>query len=230
MITIRKSDDRGHIDHGWLNTAHTFSFGHYHDPSHMGFRSLRVINDDTVAPGRGFGTHPHDNMEIITVVLHGALRHKDSMGHTQDLTPGEVQHMSAGTGIMHSEFNPSPTEPVHLYQIWIEPKSDNVKPAYHQTRPEPAKNGLRLVASEGGIEGSIPINADAKLYLGQLDAGRSASYTLGQGRHSWIQVLKGALTVNGSSLAIGDGAAASDEASLSITSDSGAEFLVFDLA
>ncbi len=230
MITIRKSDDRGHFDHGWLNTAHTFSFGHYYDPKHMGFRSLRVINDDTVAPGRGFGTHPHDNMEIITVVLSGALRHKDSMGHTQDLTPGEVQHMSAGSGIMHSEFNPSPTEPIHLYQIWIEPKADNVKPVYHQTRPEPAKNGLRLVASEGGVEGSIPINADAKLFKGQLDAGKSLSYTLAKGRHAWIQVLSGGVTANGQSLTIGDGAAVSDETLLSLKGDSASEFLVFDLA
>lgn len=230
MITIRKSDDRGHLDHGWLKTAHTFSFGHYYDPNNMGFRSLRVINDDTVAPGRGFGTHPHDNMEIITVVLRGALRHKDSMGHTQDLTPGEVQHMSAGSGIMHSEFNPSPSEPVHLYQIWIEPKSQNVKPVYHQTRPEPAKNSLRLVASEFGVESSIPINADAKLFKGQLDAGKSLSYTLAKDRHAWVQVLSGALTVNGQALAIGDGAAISGETALQIAAGEASEFLVFDLA
>jgi redox-sensitive bicupin YhaK (pirin superfamily) len=151
-------------------------------------------------------------------------------GHTQDLTPGEVQHMSAGTGIMHSEFNPSPTEPVHLYQIWIEPKSDNIKPVYHQTRPEPAQNGLRLVASEGGVEGSFPINADAKLYLGQLDAGKSASYTLGKSRHAWVQVLRGGMTANGTSLVAGDGAAISDESALTLKGDSDAEFLVFDLA
>jgi redox-sensitive bicupin YhaK (pirin superfamily) len=230
MITIRKSDDRGHLDHGWLKTAHTFSFGHYYDPKFMGFRSLRVINDDTVAPGRGFGTHPHDNMEIITVVLSGALRHKDSMGHTQDLTPGEVQHMSAGTGIMHSEFNPSPTEAVHLYQIWIEPRSENVKPVYHQTRPAPAKNGLRLVASGDGAEGSIPINADARLYKGQLDAGRSIDVPLGHDRHAWVQVLHGEVTVNGQTLATGDGAAISGETTVSIGAASDAELLVFDLA
>ena len=230
MITIRKSDDRGHLDHGWLKTAHTFSFGHYYNPDHMGFRGLRVINDDTVAPGRGFGTHPHDNMEIITVVLQGALRHKDSMGHTQDLTPGEVQHMSAGSGIMHSEFNPSPTEPVHLYQIWIEPKVEGIKPVYHQTRPEPAKNGLRLVASDGGIEQSIPINADARLFKGQLDAGKTLSYALAKGRHAWVQVLSGTLAVNGSSMAAGDGAAASDEPRLDLAAESESEFLIFDLA
>jgi len=189
-----------------------------------------VINDDIVAPGRGFGTHPHDNMEIITVVLSGTLRHKDSMGHTQDLTPGEVQHMSAGTGIMHSEFNPSPTEPVHLYQIWIEPRSDNVKPAYHQTRPEPAKNGLRLVASGDGADGSIPINADARLYKGQLDDGRSLDIPLGGDRHAWVQVLHGDLTANGQALATGDGVAVSGETAVSIAAKSDAEFLVFDLA
>lgn len=233
MITIRKADDRGHADYGWLNTHHTFSFGNYYDPAYMGFRGLRVINDDTVAPGRGFGTHPHDNMEIITVVLNGTLRHKDSMGeggHTQDLTPGEVQHMSAGSGIMHSEFNPSADQPVHLYQIWIEPKADNVKPVYHQTRPEPAKNGLRLVASEGGIEGSIPINADARLYKGQLDSGKSLSVAIPAGRHAWVQLLSGGLTVNGSTLETGDGASLSNESSLSLKADSDAEFLIFDLA
>lgn len=232
MITIRKASDRGHANHGWLDTYHTFSFASFYDPKFMGFRSLRVINDDKVAPGRGFGTHPHDNMEIITYILSGTLRHKDSMGHQQDIVPGEVQHMSAGTGIMHSEFNPSPTEPVHLYQIWIEPKSESVKPVYHQTRfaPESRLNTLRLVASPDGADGSIPINADAKLFASTVQPGKSVAFKLASGRHGWVQVLRGGLTANGSALTAGDGAAISNENSVTLTATSEAEVLVFDLA
>ncbi len=232
MITIRKASDRGHANHGWLDTYHTFSFAGFYDPKFMGFRSLRVINDDKVAAGRGFGTHPHDNMEIITYILSGTLRHKDSMGHQQDIVPGEVQHMSAGTGIMHSEFNPSPTEPVHLYQIWIEPKSESIKPAYHQTRfaPETRADKLKLVASPDGADGSIPINADAKLFASTIGAGKSVSHTLGKGRHGWVQVLRGEATLNGSKMGAGDGAAISDEAALTVKADKEAEILLFDLA
>lgn len=232
LITIRKASDRGHANHGWLDAYHTFSFGGYYDPKHMGFRSLRVMNDDTVAAGRGFGTHPHDNMEIITYILSGTLRHKDSMGHQQDIVPGEVQHMSAGTGIMHSEFNPSPTEPVHLYQIWIEPKSDGVKPAYHQTRftPESRLNTLRLVASPDGADGSIPINADAKLFAATIEPGKSVSLKFASGRHGWIQVLRGGVAINGASLSAGDGAAVSGETAVSLTANSESEVLAFDLA
>ncbi len=232
MITIRKASDRGHANHGWLDTYHTFSFAGFYDPKFMGFRSLRVINDDTVAGGRGFGTHPHDNMEIITYILSGTLRHKDSMGHQQDIVPGEVQHMSAGTGIMHSEFNPSPTEPVHLYQIWIEPKSESIKPAYHQTRfaPESRLNTLKLVASPDGADGSIPINADARLFASTIGPGKSVSHTLGKGRHGWVQVLRGEGTLNGSKMGTGDGAAISDESALTVKADKEAEILLFDLA
>lgn len=232
MITIRKSSERGHMNHGWLDTYHTFSFGSYYDPKHMGFRSLRVINDDTVAPGRGFGSHPHDNMEIITYILSGALAHKDSMGHQQSITPGEVQHMSAGTGIMHSEFNPSPDEPVHLYQIWIEPDKENVKPRYSQTRfaPEGRRNALKLVASPDGSDGSIPIYSDTKLFASTIEAGKAVSHAIPAGRHAWVQVLKGEAEVNGSKVSTGDGAALSNEPSVTVKADKEAEILLFDLA
>ena len=232
MITIRKSSDRGHFDHGWLDTYHTFSFASYYDPKFMGFRALRVINDDTVAGGRGFGMHPHDNMEIITYILSGTLRHKDSMGHEKDIVPGEVQHMSAGTGVMHSEFNPSPKEPVHLYQIWIEPNKDNVKPRYSQTRfaPETRANTLKLVASPDGADGSIPIYSETKLFASTIEPGKSVSHPLAKGHHSWVQVLRGDASVNGSKLATGDGAGISDEPSVRIEADKEAEILLFDLA
>jgi redox-sensitive bicupin YhaK (pirin superfamily) len=232
MITVRKSSERGHFDHGWLDTYHTFSFARYHDPEHMGFRSLRVINEDTVAPGRGFGAHPHDNMEIITYILSGTLAHKDSTGRAQEIKPGDVQHMSAGTGIMHSEFNPSPTEPVHLMQIWIEPSEENIRPAYGQTHfPEAARRDrLRLVASPDGAEGSIAIHTDARLYATILGKGKAAGLDLKPGRHAWVQVLRGGLEVNGEKLAAGDGAGISDEKSLALTATDDAEALVFDLA
>lgn len=232
MITIRKASDRGHFDHGWLDTYHTFSFARYHDPDFMGFRSLRVINEDRVAPGRGFGNHPHDNMEIITWVLSGQLAHKDSTGRNGTIKPGDAQHMSAGTGIMHSEFNPSPTEPVHLIQIWIEPSEQNIRPAYHQEHfPEESGRGrLRLIASPDGADGSLKMAADARLFVTNLAPAQSVTLDLRPGRHAWVQVLRGGVEVNGQKLATGDGAAASDEPALRLTATEDAEALVFDLA
>jgi redox-sensitive bicupin YhaK (pirin superfamily) len=232
MVTIRKSGERGHFDFGWLDTNHTFSFGEYADSKHMGFRSLRVINEDVVAPGKGFGEHPHQDMEIITYVLEGSLAHRDSLGHVQTLTPGEVQRMSAGTGIEHAEFNASKTEPVHLLQIWIRPSKRGLAPSYEQTRfPEEERRGkLRLVASPDGAEGSVKINQDAKLYATLLGAGEKVELPLGAERHAWVQVARGSVVVNGEKLGQGVGAAVSEEAKLVIEGASEAEFLVFDLA
>lgn len=232
MLTLRPSSARGHFDHGWLDTFHSFSFARYYDPKFMGFRSLRVINEDIVAPGRGFGSHPHDNMEIITYILSGTLAHKDSTGAAHQIVPGDVQHMSAGSGIMHSEFNPSPTEPVHLMQIWIEPATENIKPAYDQKHfsEESRRNQLRLVASPDGADGSIPINADARLFATLLDSGKSATLSLAKGRHAWIQLLRGELTANNQKLAAGDGLAISDESKVTLTATKNAEALIFDLA
>lgn len=231
MIRIRKADERGHANHGWLNTYHTFSFSTYQDPEHIHFRSLRVMNEDWVAPGQGFGTHPHRDMEIVTYVLEGALEHKDSMGNGEVLRPGEFQRMSAGTGITHSEFNPSATEPVHLYQIWLFPERKGITPSYEQKRfpEEGRRNQLQLVASRGAEDGSLLIHQDAKIFLSTLDAGRSVSHSPGAGRHAWLQVLRGSATLNGNSLTTGDGAAVSDEESLTIASDAGAEIMLFDL-
>ncbi len=232
MITIRKSGERGHFDFGWLDTNHTFSFGDYVDSKQMGFRSLRVINEDVVAPGKGFGEHPHQDMEIITYVLKGSLAHRDSLGHVQTLTPGEVQRMSAGTGIEHAEFNASKTEPVHFLQIWIRPSKRGLPSSYGQTRfPEAERRGkLRLVASPDGAEGSLKINQDAKLYATLLGAGERVELPLGAERHAWVQVARGAVVVNGEKLEQGDGAAVSGEPKLLIEGASDAEFLVFDLA
>ena len=232
MIRLRPAAERGQFDHGWLKTAHTFSFAGYFDPEHMGFRSLRVMNEDHVAPGQGFGTHGHDNMEILTYVLSGALEHKDSMGNGEVLRPGEFQRMSAGTGITHSEFNPSPTEPVHLYQIWLHPKARDVKPSYEQ-KPFPAEekaNRLRLVASPDAADGSLTIGQDARVYLTELTDGRSVEHDLTPGRHAWLQVLRGSVRLNEIELGTADGAAVSDEPRLSIEATSDAEFLLFDLA
>jgi redox-sensitive bicupin YhaK (pirin superfamily) len=185
MITVRKAADRGHADHGWLKAADTFSFASYQDPGHMGFRSLRVMNEDRVAPGKGFGTHPHRDMEIVTYVLEGALEHKDSMGNGEVLTPGEFQRMSAGSGIQHSEFNPSSEEPTHLYQIWLLPAEKGIEPSYEQKRfDDQLENELRLVASPGGEEGSLTIYQDARIYLSRLDAGKSVDVDLAEGRHA----------------------------------------------
>jgi redox-sensitive bicupin YhaK (pirin superfamily) len=232
MITIRKSADRGTFDHGWLKTAHSFSFGHYYDPQHMGFRSLRVINEDLVAPGAGFPEHPHDNMEIITYILSGALAHKDSLGSGETIRPGDVQHMTAGQGIHHSEFNPSRTEPVHLLQIWIKPAERNLTPGYSQTHfpAETRQDQLRLVASPTGQDGSIKIHQDARLFASLLSEGKSLTHNLAQGRHAWLQLARGSVTLNGHTLHAGDAAAVSDEPSLTIKAGKDSEFLLFDLA
>jgi redox-sensitive bicupin YhaK (pirin superfamily) len=232
MIHIRKAAERGHFDHGWLDTWHTFSFGDYFDPDNMGFRALRVINDDRVDPGQGFGMHGHRDMEIVTYVLEGALEHRDSMGNGSVLRPGELQRMSAGTGIRHSEFNPSRTEPVHLYQIWLLPARNGLKPSYEQRGfGEAERQGrLRLVASPDGADGLLTIQQDARLYLSTLGAGQAVSHALPPGRHAWLQVLRGQVALNGQPLTEGDGAAVSAEKELDIRSDDGGEVLLFDLA
>ena len=231
MISVRKAADRGHANHGWLDTYHTFSFSTYHDPNHMRFRSLRVMNEDFVQPGQGFGTHPHHDMEIVTYVLEGALEHKDSMGNGEVLRPGEFQRMSAGTGITHSEFNPSATEPVHLYQIWLFPERQGIEPSYEQRHfpDEERRNQLRLVASRNATDGSLLIQQDARIYLSSLDEGRQVFQSLVPGRHAWLQVLRGSVTLNGHLLDTGDGAAVSHETALNIYAQQPAEIMLFDL-
>jgi quercetin 2,3-dioxygenase len=231
MITVRRSNDRGHLDHGWLDTYHTFSFGSYHDPEHLQFRSLRVMNEDWVAAGHGFPTHPHRDMEIVTYVLEGALEHRDSMGNGEVLRPGEFQRMTAGTGITHSEFNPSPTEPVHLYQIWLFPDRKGHTPSYEQKRFDEAgrRNQFQLVASPDAADGSLRIHQDAMIHLATLEAGRELRTELAVGRHAWLQVLRGTVTLNGVELEVGDGAAVS-ERELTISADQAAEVMLFDLA
>jgi len=232
MIRIRRSADRGAFDHGWLKTQHTFSFGEYLDREQMGFRSLRVINEDHVAPGKGFGMHPHRDMEIVTIVLAGALEHRDSLGNGQVLRPGEVQRMSAGTGIRHSEFNPSPTEPVHLYQIWLLPESPGMPPSYEQKRFEPADRLGRwqLIASPDASQGSLIIQQDVRIWLAGIPAGQSLSFELDAEHGAWVQVLKGAATLGPNGLRTGDGAAIEGDTALSFASADGAEVLLFDLA
>jgi redox-sensitive bicupin YhaK (pirin superfamily) len=232
MITPRKSQDRGHFNLGWLDTYHTFSFGEYHDPQHLQFHSLRVINEDVVAPGAGFGMHPHRDMEIVTYVLSGALRHEDSMGHGEVLRPGEVQRMTAGTGVRHSEFNASQTEPVHLLQIWLLPERKGLTPGYEQKAfPEvERRNRLRIVASPDARDESMKIHQDAVIHAALLDAGATVQHDLANARHAWIQVARGEIDVNGTQLGPGDGAAISDESQLTIRAESDAEFLLFDLA
>lgn len=232
MIRVRKAQDRGHADHGWLNTYHTFSFSSYRDPNHVHFRALRVMNEDFVAPGQGFGTHPHNDMEIVTYVLEGALEHKDSMGNGEVLRPGEFQRMSAGTGITHSEFNPSATEPVHLYQIWLFPDRKGIEPSYEQKRfPEDERrNRLQLVASRDADAGSLLIHQDARIYLSLLNAGSKVRHELAAGRHAWLQVLRGSVTVNGIDLKTSDGAAISEEGELAFQACEDAEIMLFDLA
>jgi len=232
MLRIRKASERGHADHGWLNTYHTFSFADYYDPKQMGFRDLRVINEDRVQPSRGFPTHPHRDMEIVTYVLDGALEHKDSMGNGSVIRPGEVQRMSAGTGITHSEFNHSGTELVHFLQIWILPQKDGVTPGYEQKffpDEEKLKN-LRLIASRDGRSGSVTINQDVNLYAALLGAGEEIVFPLPDNRHVWLQVARGSVTFNGSLLKQGDGAAVSDEDQVVVTGKEKAEVLLFDLA
>jgi redox-sensitive bicupin YhaK (pirin superfamily) len=232
MITLRPAAERGHADHGWLDTHHTFSFADYHDPAHMGFRALRVINDDTVAPGRGFGTHPHRDMEIISYVLEGGLEHRDSTGTHGVIRPGDVQRMSAGTGVLHSEVNASKSERVHFLQIWIVPSKRGIEPSYEQKtlRREDKMGRLRIVASPDGRDDSVTIHADARVYAGVFDAGDSAELSLG-GRSAWVHVATGAARVNGRELRAGDGAALTDEPSVRIEGQAGGgELLVFDLA
>ncbi len=231
MIQVRKAQDRGHANHGWLKTYHTFSFSTYQDRDHMKFRSLRVMNEDTVAPGQGFGTHPHNDMEIVTYVLEGALEHKDSMGNGEVLRPGEFQRMTAGAGITHSEFNPSASEPVHLYQIWLFPERKGIEPSYEQKRFSEAErhNQLRLVASQDAEEGSLLIHTDARIYLSQIDSGKEIGHALNAGRHAWLQVLRGGVSLNGVDLNTSDGAAVSEETSLKIRATTDAEIMLFDL-
>jgi quercetin 2,3-dioxygenase len=232
MIQVRKAQDRGHANHGWLDTYHTFSFSTYQDPNHVKFRSLRVMNEDTVAPGQGFGTHPHNDMEIVTYVLSGALEHKDSMGNGEVLRPGEFQRMTAGTGITHSEFNPSASDPVHLYQIWLFPERRGIEPSYEQKQfPEDERhNRLRLVASREADDGSLLIHQDARIYLSQIDAGQEIGHQLPAGRYGWLQVLRGRVSLNGVDLNTSDGAALSEEVSLKIKARTDAEIMLFDLA
>ena len=231
MITLRRAQDRGHAQHGWLDSWHTFSFGDYYDPKHMGFRSLRVINDDSVAPGKGFPTHSHRDMEIITYVLDGSLEHKDSMGNGSVMKPGDVQRMTAGTGVGHSEFNGSPDEPVHFLQIWVLPEARNLPPGYEQKHfsKEDRRGLLRVVASREGADGAVQVHQDVKLLAGLFGAGDSVSYALPVGRHAWLHVARGKIRVNGHDLQAGDAVQASEEAALSLSDASDAEVLPFDL-
>ena len=233
MLTIRKSKERGHADHGWLDSHHTFSFANYNDPAHMGFRSLRVINEDRVAKGRGFGAHAHRDMEILSYVLSGKLAHKDSMGHTEVLGPNEIQKMSAGSGVVHSEFNGSETEPVHFLQIWIEPRTRGTAPGYEQIKfeAEEKHNRFKLLASPTPKPGAAVINQDANVSVAELDGGRSLEYELGDHRHAWLHVIDGEVTVNGTALSSGDAVAADQESKLSILGQGTGknEILLFDL-
>jgi redox-sensitive bicupin YhaK (pirin superfamily) len=232
MITVRKSEERGHFDLGWLDTYLTFSFDRYYDPAHMAFRSLRVINEDRVQPGRGFPTHSHRDMEIITYILEGALEHKDSLGNGSVIRPGDVQRMSAGTGVAHSEKNPSPDEPVHLLQIWILPAREGLRPGYEQIhfRPEDLEGRVRLIASEDGSNGSVTIHQDVRLYATRLEANDSVTHQLAPGRHAWAQVAQGAIKLNDTNLQQGDGASATHESALKLVATEPAEVLLFDLA
>ena len=231
MIAVRPAAARGHADHGWLDTRHTFSFASYHDPRHMGFRSLRVINEDRVQPAEGFGTHAHRDMEILTWVLEGALEHKDSMGNGSVIRPGDLQRMSAGTGVTHSEFNPSREAPVHFLQIWLLPRERGLPPGYEQKGfPQEARRGrLRLIAAGDGREGAVTIHQDADVWTALLQPGESVRHALAPGRYAWLHVARGAVSLNGSTLGAGDGAAVSDESALEITAAAGAEVLLFDL-
>ena len=232
MIQVRRANERGHADHGWLNTHHTFSFSGYYDPAHTQFRALRVMNEDIVQPGQGFPFHGHRDMEIITYVLEGSLEHQDSMGNGEVLRAGELQRMSAGTGIRHSEFNPSDSEPVHFYQIWLLPAEEGITPGYEQRMfPSEERRGkLQLVASPESSNGAMTINQDAKVYLSTLEAGAEIVHPLGEGRHAWVQVLRGAVELNGARLDTSDGAAVSEERLLSMRAGKDSELLVFDLA
>lgn len=231
MITIRRANERGHADHGWLDSYHSFSFADYYDPQHMGFRSLRVINEDRVQGGQGFGTHPHRDFEIISYVVGGALKHEDSMGHTAVMKTGDVQRISAGTGIAHSEFNNSPTDPVHFLQIWLQPSRKGLPPGYaQQSFANAQSNALTLVCSPDGEEQSIKINQDVSLFIGKLTGRGKSMHALRKDRHAWIQLIEGDLDVNGEKLSPGDGASADEEKELRFASEKGADFLLFDLS
>ena len=231
MITVRRASERGHGQHGWLDTHHTFSFNDYYDPRHMGFRVLRVINEDRVEPGQGFGTHGHRDMEIISYVLDGALGHRDSLGNESVLRPGEFQCMTAGTGIRHGEFNPSDSEPVHFYQIWLLPERQGLAPSYDQRMfPEDERRGrFRVVASPDGRDGSLTIHQNAEVLLTSLAAGERVMHELAPGRHAWLQVLRGSAQLNGVPLQTSDGAAVSDELSLTVLATEPCEVMLFDL-
>ena len=232
MIKIRKSEERGHFNHGWLDTYHTFSFDQYHDPAHLHFRSLRVINEDRVAPAHGFPMHAHRDMEIITYILSGELAHRDSMGNGSVIRPGDVQRMTAGTGVRHSEFNPSRTEPCHLLQIWIVPNERDLTPGYEQKffAETDRKGRLRLIASDDPVDGAVAINQDARVYASLLDRSESITHQIPEQRHCWLQLARGTISTNGQTLQIGDGAAISEESELTILAEQDSEFLVFDLA
>ena len=232
MLTIRQSNQRGHFNHGWLNTYHTFSFDQYYDPRYMGFRSLRVINEDFVAPGRGFPQHGHKDMEIITYILEGALKHEDSMGNGSVIRPGDVQRMTAGTGVRHGEFNGSTDEPVHLLQIWIIPGAENLQPSYEQKAftVEERQNQLRLIASSDGRDGSVTVNQDVSLFASILDIGKRVDYSMDPKRYGWLQVARGSVEVNGEQANQGDGVVIVAESSLTVHAVEAAEALLFDLA
>lgn len=231
-MKIRRSHDRGHVALDWLDSRHSFSFGSYYDPEHMGFRALRVINEDVIAPATGFGEHPHRDMEIVTYMLGGRLEHGDSMGNGSQIRPGDVQRMSAGTGVVHSERNPSPEKSAHLLQIWIEPRARGTKPSYEQKHFDAGElaKGFCLVASEDGRDGSVEIQADVSLYAAKLAAGKQASLSLAPGRHVWVQLISGQVELEGETLAAGDGAASSELTALDLKALDDSELLVFDLA
>ena len=230
-LIIRRANERGHADHGWLNSHHTFSFADYYDPAHVGFRSLRVINDDRVAPAQGFGEHPHRDMEIFSYVLEGTLEHKDSMGNGRQLKPGQIQLMSAGTGVTHGEFNPSRTEPLHFLQIWIQPRERGLTPSYTEWHPKPenAKASKVLVISPDGRDGSATIHQDADVYRIRLEPGQTITHDLKAGRGAWLQIAEGGLTLNGVALATGDGASTEQQGKLTLTATRKTEALLFDL-
>lgn len=231
MIRVRPAGERGHADYGWLDTSYSFSFNTYHDPAHMGFRALRVINEDVVAPGQGFGMHGHRDMEILTYVLSGALEHRDSLGNGDVLRPGEFQRMSAGTGIRHSEFNPSAEEPVHLYQIWLFPAEPGMTPSYEQKAIRAGTPGAFWpIATPDGREGSLRIHQDAEILLGRLEPGRPVTYRPRPGRHAWVQVIRGSVDLNGTALGTSDGAGVSEESALTFGATEPAEVMLFDLA
>lgn len=232
MYKIRRAEERGHADHGWLKSAHTFSFADYHDPQHVHFRSLRVINEDRVAPGQGFGKHSHKDMEIVTYVLDGALEHQDSLGNGEVLRPGEFQRMTAGTGLFHSEFNASQTDPVHFYQIWLLPSQKGLEPSYEQ-KAFPlnfAAEPLRLVASPHATAGSLKIHADAQIFLGRFDADQTREFEVRKGRHLWIQVISGTIEVDGHPLSTSDGVAISEVQHVAIRASEPADIMLFDLS